>query len=95
MDPVTVSRYEGEGLVPRHEDGVDPAWLGYVETKNWIVYENSVGELHCFNGRTETGAAKGPIVVIQRTPYDNVELAAAGVYVSSDGSVRTEQAEDA
>lgn len=95
MDPVTVSRYDGEGLVPRHEGGVDPAWLGYVETKNWIVYENAVGELYCFNGRDETGAVRGPQVVIQRASFDNIERAADGVFVHSDGSVKTEQAEDA
>lgn len=86
MDPVTVARYSEGGLQPvNHSTGQaeGPAWLGTVETPNWIVWENSDGELYVFNGREQSGAVTGAVVVMERQtgPYG-----LPGVRVHSDGS---------
>lgn len=52
MDPVTVGRYRADQFSPPGS-----GWLGYVETREWIVFEAEDGTLMVANGRTEAGSA--------------------------------------
>lgn len=85
MDPVTVARYDGSGLQPRDSEGLPAgaAWLGLVETRNWVVWENSDGELYVYNGREESGAVTGAVVVMER---QTGPFGLPGVRVHADGS---------
>lgn len=60
MAPVTVGRYRpGQFDGPAGSGKMDggKTWLGWVETPDWIVWENANGDLVVINGRSETGAA--------------------------------------
>ena len=37
----------------------DPTWKGWVETKNWILFEKHNGDLVVFNERKPNGAVIG------------------------------------
>lgn len=87
MDPVTVGRYDGDGLQPviaSTGQAAGPSWRGFVETKNWIVWETSDGELYVFNGREESGGVTGAVVVMER---QTGPFGLPGVRVLADGSV--------
>lgn len=68
MKPVTVARYDGDGLDVREPDGtVAETWLGWVGTDDWIVWENAKGELYVYNGREPSGGVKGAPTIVQPT----------------------------
>lgn len=94
MKPVTVGRYKpgetmpGEAQVvtggsPGYGNGHD--WLGWVETEDWILFENENGTITVFNGRTESGAVKGPAVVV--FPQESPGHTLLPIVVQSDGSL--------
>ena len=68
LKPVTVGRYDPPGedyLVELAEPGVPPPYIGYVETRDWILYEQTDGTLTIYNQRTASGEVMGQPTVIR------------------------------
>ena len=55
MKPVTVGRYTHHDLDPRFPEGYEHPSLGWIETEDWIVWEDRDGTLYVVNGRDANG----------------------------------------
>jgi len=86
LEPVTVGRYDVEGQAgPWNVDGSDGgAVLGYVETKDWIVWMYADGAVQVFNGRDANGAVYGRSVIIRR---QEAAAPTKPIHIGSDGQI--------